>query len=100
MTDARQAWADCTWLQEAPQLRQMGLLGLGGPAPEEPDTSGRPMPADNKSSEPPKAFKGQGENDTEQRNEVSDSPPSVATRVCAYVPAIHCQLDSSTSKIY
>ena len=67
-------------LQEGPQLRQVGLLGLGGPAPEEPDTSGRPLPAQDKSTTAPKAFKGQPLNDSEARD-ISDTSPSEATRV-------------------
>ena len=68
-------------MQEAPQLRQIGLLGLGDPAPEEPDTSSLPKPAENQSTEPPQAFKGQPENDTELRSDISQSSPSAATQV-------------------
>ena len=67
-------------LQDMAQLRQVGLFGLGGPAPEEPDTSGRPLPAEDKSTAPPKAFKGQPVNDSESRD-LSDTSPSDATRV-------------------
>ena len=61
---------------------EVGLFGLGksGPAEESP-TAGLPRPSDNQSTEVPKAFKGQGENDTEQRNELTDAGPSAATQV-------------------
>ena len=62
----------------------MGLFGLGGDAPaEESPTAGLPKPSDDSSTQPPKAFQGQGENDTEQRMEssFSDSPPGSATQV-------------------
>ena len=63
---------------------QVGLFGLGesGPAEESP-TAGLPRPSDDQSTEAPKAFKGQGENDTEQRNELTDAGPSSATQVAA-----------------
>ena len=65
----------------------MGLFGLGGDAPaEESPTAGLPKPSDDSSTQPPKAFQGQGENDTEQRMEssFSDSPQGSATQ--AWIP--------------
>ena len=73
-------------LQPSDKLQVVTQVGLfGGKAPEEDSpTAGLPKPADNPSTQPPKAFQGQGENDTEQRMEssFSDSPPGSATQVC------------------
>ena len=60
-------------------MLQIGLFGSG--TAEEPPSSSLPKPADDKSTEPPIAFKGQPENDTETQTDISDSPPSSATQV-------------------
>ena len=63
---------------------QVGLFGLGGDGPSEASpTAGLAKPSEDQSTEPPKAFQGknQGENDTEQRNEITDTGPSAATQV-------------------
>ena len=62
----------------------MGLFGLGADGPSEASpTAGLAKPSDDQSTEPPKAFqsKKQGENDTEQRNEMTETGPSSATQV-------------------
>ena len=64
--------------------QQVGLFGLGRDGPSEASpTAGLAKPSEDQSTEPPKAFQGknQGENDTEQRNEITDTGPSAATQV-------------------
>ena len=90
-------------MQSAPasSLQQnVGLFGLGesGPSEESP-TAGMPKPSDDQSTEAPKAFKGQGENDTEQRNELTDTSPSAATQVCTEIPSEHCPSDKEPSLV-
>ena len=64
--------------------QQVGLFGLGKDGPSEATpTAGLAKPSDDQSTEPPKAFQGkkQGENDSEQRNELTETGPSAATQV-------------------
>ena len=64
--------------------RSVGLFGLGEDGPSEAsDTAGLAKPSEDQSTEAPKAFQGknQGENDTEQRNEITETSPSAATQV-------------------
>ena len=65
---------------------QAGLFGLGGDGPSEASpTASLAKPSEDQSTEPPKPFQGknQGENDTEQRNELTETGPSAATQVAS-----------------
>ena len=65
---------------------QAGLFGLGGDGPSEASpTASLAKPSEDQSTESPKPFQGknQGENDTKQRNEITETGPSAATQVAS-----------------